>query len=180
MMNDVIQDLLYDVAELKRKIGNIVRQGTVTKVDHEKARVKVESGGMITDWIPWLTARAGNDRNWHPPEEKEQVVLLSATGAADQYVAIPALYQEAFKPPSTDEHVSVTQYQDGAMVSYDRKAHKMKINLPDEKAEIRIIAKGNIHVEGDVIADGISLIHHTHPQNGGDHYGGGTNTGKPS
>ena len=40
---------------------------------------------------------------------------------------------------------------------------------------------GDVRVSGDVITDkGVSLNNHTHPQNSGNHFGGGTNTSPPN
>lgn len=49
-------------ADLNRRIENIVRLGTIAEVDCAHAKAKVKSGGILTDWLPWVTARAGNVR----------------------------------------------------------------------------------------------------------------------
>ena len=49
----------YHIAELERLLANIIRLGTVAELDEHAARVTVDVGGLITDWLPWLTAHAG-------------------------------------------------------------------------------------------------------------------------
>ncbi len=45
------------------------------------------------------------------------------------------------------------------------------------KVSGKIEATGDVIALGDVIAGSISLQQHTHPQNNGNHFGGGVNTG---
>jgi phage gp45-like len=52
--------------------------------------------------------------------------------------------------------------------------------LPSGKVRIHgadLHVTGNITSDQDVVASGISLINHTHPQMSGNHFGGGTSTG---
>lgn len=66
----------FAISELQRKLANIVRIGLVKEVDYEKARVKVQIGKFLTDWLPWITSKAGKDRDWCPPDIDEQVVVF--------------------------------------------------------------------------------------------------------
>ena len=84
----------YHIAELDRLLANIIRLGTVAELDEHAARVTVDVGGLITDWLPWLTARAGATRTWSAPRPGEQVVVLSPYGDLSQAVALPAVYQD--------------------------------------------------------------------------------------
>lgn len=52
----------------------------VTEVDRENWLCRVKTGELETNWISWLTLRAGNARTWWRPSEGEQVVLLSLGG----------------------------------------------------------------------------------------------------
>jgi phage baseplate assembly protein V len=70
----------FAIAELSGKSANIMRIGLVKEVDYEKARVRVKVGEFITDWLPWVTARAGEDRSWFAPNIDEQVIVLSPFG----------------------------------------------------------------------------------------------------
>ncbi|MFQ6296002.1 phage baseplate assembly protein V [Escherichia coli] len=63
-----------------RLITNLIRTGVVTEVDRENWLCRVKTGELETNWISWLTLRAGNARTWWRPSEGEQVVLLSLGG----------------------------------------------------------------------------------------------------
>ena len=65
--------------EASRRIANVIRYGVVKETDYEKAliRVELQDGELLTDWIPWVTLRAGNDKFWWAPEEGEVMLLLA-------------------------------------------------------------------------------------------------------
>lgn len=68
------------LTEIMRLITNLIRTGVVTEVDRENWLCRVKTGDLETNWISWLTLRAGNARTWWRPSEGEQVVLLSLGG----------------------------------------------------------------------------------------------------
>ena len=53
---------------------------------------RVKTGDLETNWINWLTLRAGNTRTWWKPSIGEQVVLLSLGGNLETAFALPAIY----------------------------------------------------------------------------------------
>lgn len=120
----------HSAAENDRKLANIVRLGHVAALDEAGALVRVESGGITTDWLPWITARAGGDRTWHAPEVGEQVVILSPSGDTGQGVVLPSIYQTSSGAPATSKDKHRTQYSDGAYMEYDRAAHHYTISVP--------------------------------------------------
>jgi phage baseplate assembly protein V len=164
----------FEVAELSRRLANLVMFGKISEVDHEAARVKVAIGDLITAWRPWLVQRAGSDRVWHAPEVGEQVVVLSVNGDPAQSIVLVGLYQDNFPAPSTDPDIDVSVYSDGTKISYDRKQHKLSANLPVQ-ASVELIAPGGMTIEGDVTIAGSVFIggviidgggntnHHSHP-----------------
>ena len=68
------------LTEIMRLITNLIRTGVVTEVDRTNWLCRVKTGDLETNWINWLTLRAGNARTWWKPSEGEQVVLLSLGG----------------------------------------------------------------------------------------------------
>ena len=73
------------LTEIMRLITNLIRTGVVTEVDRENWLCRVKTGELETNWINWLTLRAGNARTWWKPSEGEQVVLLSPDGGWFEY-----------------------------------------------------------------------------------------------
>lgn len=119
-----------ETGDLDRRVGNLLRIGTVAELDEAAARVRVASGGLLTDWLPWLTHRAGEDRTWHAPEVGEQVLILAPGGELDRGVVLPAIYQDAYPPPAAVKTRHRTEYKDGGFIEYDRGAHHYRLDVP--------------------------------------------------
>lgn len=64
------------LTEIMRLITNLIRSGTVSDVDPVNWLCRVRTGEFETNWINWLTFRAGKTRTWWQPSIGEQVVLL--------------------------------------------------------------------------------------------------------
>ncbi len=107
------------LTEIMRLITNLIRTGVVTEVDRENWLCRVKTGDLETNWINWLTLRAGNARTWWRPSEGEQVVLLSLGGNLETAFALPAVYSNQFAPPSTSANACVTEHPDGGWFEYD-------------------------------------------------------------
>ena len=131
-------DEAFNLVELARRLANVVREGTVAEVDPAGYRVRVrydtDDAGqpVLTAPIPWLTGRAGPDRDWWAPEEGEEVVLLAPSGELTQALALPALYSDAMPAPSDDPDKRVTRHSDGAVFEYDRAAHRWTVTIPED------------------------------------------------
>ena len=89
--------------EQLRRAQNAVAIGTVAEVRASApARCRVQVGDVLTDWIPWLTLRAGSEKKgafWWPPETGEQVVVLSPGGDMRQAVALTSVFSDGMPEP---------------------------------------------------------------------------------
>lgn len=133
-------NLAFRVAELERKLANVVRPGRIFEVDTERTRVRVaydvtlEGEPVVTAWLPWLTARAGVVMTWSAPSLGEQVLLLAPTGDLAQAFVLPAIYQIPQDPP-TNPHVHALLLPAGEVLRIE----------------------GNVEVVGDVVS-GAGLV----------------------
>lgn len=105
------------IADLRRRIDNLLRLGTVEAVRAGECRVK--SGELLTDWRPYLTQRAGTARSSWRPTKGEQVLLLSLSGDVTNAYVLPALYCDALPEPDDHPTRHRTVYPDGAVIEYD-------------------------------------------------------------
>lgn len=71
---------LANIQELARALRNMIRTGLVVETDLKAGRCRVQTGGMCTDWLQWLTCRAGRSRTWWAPSVGEQVLILVVGG----------------------------------------------------------------------------------------------------
>jgi len=123
----------FELADLLRRFETLIRIGSVFEVQHgNPPRVRVRSGAgpsaIETTWLPWLTSRAGETRTWEPPTVGEQVVVLCPGGEPTLGVALCSLNSDGIPPPDDSPTTHVTQYPDGARVSYDHAASHLKIS----------------------------------------------------
>lgn len=176
---------MNDLATLARLLENLIRLGTVAEVDHAAARVRVQSGQLLTGWLPWLAPRAGADREWNPPTPGEQVVLFSPSGQTANGVAIVGLFSDQHPANGDRPGLHRRTYRDGAVIEYDSVAHHLRAILP-AGGSTELVSTGGISITGDithqgnytqtgnqnvtgtvtvsadVVAAGVSLVKHVH------------------
>ena len=70
------------LTEIMRLITNLIRTGTVSDVDTVNWLCRVKTGELETNWINWLTCRAGKTRTWW-------LSIQLARGRADLYTEMP-------------------------------------------------------------------------------------------
>ena len=144
-----------------------MRAGTVAVVDHFRARCRVASGNLTTDFLPWFVSRAGDVRDWSPPFTGEQCIVLCPGGDMASAVVLVGLNSDAFPAPADSATLDRRQYPDGAQVDYDHAAHALTVVLPaggtaDITAPVSVVVRsahitldapecnttGNLTVEG--------------------------------
>lgn len=148
-----------DLVELSRRLENLVRFGTVHSVDHAARRVRVQSGHLVTQWLPWFERRAGETTTWDPPTVGEQCVILSPSGEPAGGMVFYGAPSDLIDTPSHDPVKHVILFPDGATFSYDHEASHLEI------AGIKtatIIASERItndtpltHMTGKCVVDGL-------------------------
>lgn len=143
----VIEELRQQLAELERRLANLVIAGLVVEVDPPNLVCRVESGGLVTGWVRWLTQRAGADREWWCPSVGEQVVLLSPHGEPNQGWVLPAGFTDSFPAPDTDPARHVVIYADGMTIIHE--PGRLILDGWDAEGTIELRAKNVIVKTGD-------------------------------
>ncbi|MED5596115.1 phage baseplate assembly protein V [Janthinobacterium sp. P210006] len=165
-----------DLSDLSRLLQNMIRLGTIAEVDGAKARVQL-GPTLTTEWLKWITPRAGNTRFWSAPTVGEQVVVLSPGGDLTRGTTLPALFSQAFDAPELNQSVHTTHYPDGAVVQYDHAAHALTANLPGGTATITAdkvtsnapstICTGDLTVMGNLLVEQSATVNGATALNGG-------------
>lgn len=183
----------FELSDMRRRLANLIRVGTIASVDYSTARARVSIGQLLTAPLPWIASRAGDTTAWNAPTVGEQVVVLSQCGDLAQGIILPALYATAHPANGDAATIHRTTYKDGTVVEYDAAAHKLKATVNGsadvtatgavviEGATVKlkgaitlegaVMATSTINASGDIKAGSISLQAHVH---GGVQNGGGT------
>ncbi|HDL7730822.1 TPA: phage baseplate assembly protein V [Yersinia enterocolitica] len=107
------------IAGLKRLLANIIRIGIVSDVSLANGLCRVKIGNLETDWLNWLTLRAGRVRFWSAPSVGEQVMVLSIGGELTTGFVLPAIFSDANPAPSQSADAIVITFPDGARFEYE-------------------------------------------------------------
>lgn len=110
---------LSSLQDFTRLLRNLIRIGVVTDVDTARALCRVETGGLTTDWLHWLTPRAGRSRTWWTPSVGEQVLLLAIGGELDTAFVLPGIYSDDNPAPSASADALHIAFPDGAVIEYE-------------------------------------------------------------
>ncbi|AWX15599.1 baseplate assembly protein [Mergibacter septicus] len=115
-----------NIADLIRRIESMIKLGLIHSVDYSNALVRVETGKIITDWLPFTTFRTGTTKTWSPPTVGEPCLLLSPSGDVTTAIAITGLYLTHSAPSQNpDEHV--IEFADKARITYNQKSHALSV-----------------------------------------------------
>ncbi|EME1212657.1 phage baseplate assembly protein V [Salmonella enterica subsp. enterica serovar Anatum] len=158
------------LTEIMRLITNLIRTGTVTEVDRENWLCRVKVGSLETNWINWLTLRAGGARTWWCPSPDEQVVVLSMGGNLETAFVLPAIYSNQFAPPSDSVDGCVTEYPDGGWFEYEPATGRWHVR----GIKSMVINGGVTQGGGAMSSNGVVMDKHGHTgvKSGGDTSGG--------
>ena len=185
----------YALGELDRRLGNLLRFGTVSEVDAGRALVRVDLGDLVTDWVPWATRSAGHNREWSALDVGEQVALLSP-GDPSLGLVVGSLFQDSHPANgNTGKDWRIT-FKDGTVLEFDRDASALRVVVaPVGSIVVQVgstelsmqggqatLKAADISLQGNVAISGGSLTHNgvnigsTHAH-GGVQTGGGNTSG---
>lgn len=153
-----------DFADISRRLENLLRLGTVAQVQMAPPRVRVQSGGLTTTWLPWITLRAGTTREWNPPTVGEQCMLFSPSGEPAAGVVLVGLFSDANPAPSSSPEEFLIVFPDGARIYYNHVAgaleatgiktalvqasDKCTVDCPESEFTGNVTIDGNLLVKG--------------------------------
>lgn len=110
---------LSTIQELARALRNMIRTGVIVETDLNAGRCRVQTGGIYTDWLQWLTHRAGRSRTWWAPSVGEQVLILAIGGELDTAFVLPAIFSDDHAAPSASTDAWHVSFPDGAVMEYE-------------------------------------------------------------
>lgn len=105
--------------EIMRVLRNLIRIGMIIDVNSDAGLCRVQTGGMETTWLNWLTCRAGRSRVWWAPSVGEQVLLLAIGGELDTAFVLPGIFSDDNPAPSASPDALHVSFPDGAVIEYE-------------------------------------------------------------
>ncbi len=119
---------LANIQELARALRNMIRTGIIVETDLNAGRCRVQTGGMCTDWLQWLTHRAGRSRTWWAPSVGEQVLILAVGGELDTAFVLPGIYSGDNPAPSASADALHIRFPDGAVIEYEPETSALTVS----------------------------------------------------
>ncbi|ERI52122.1 baseplate assembly protein [Pseudomonas sp. EGD-AK9] len=113
------------IADLRRRLDNMIRSGTIAEVDHgdpAQGRLpccRVKTGAITTGWLHFFTCRAGSTNEWSPVSVGEQCTILSPSGELAQGQVLVGLYSEANPPCSNSPDVHRVEWANGDFLEHN-------------------------------------------------------------
>ncbi|MGV0998283.1 MAG: phage baseplate assembly protein V [Fluviibacter sp.] len=154
-----------DIADILRRIENLIRLGTVAEVDLSStpAKCRVKSGNITTDFLPFVTDRAGTTSTWDPLTVGEQVMIFSPSGETGAGIVMSAIHQASIPAPSNSADEYVRTFPDGATIKYNHAAGHLDvigIKTATIQAETSVLVDtpdatftGNVQINGNATVD---------------------------
>uniref|UniRef100_A0A3B0LVV6 Phage baseplate assembly protein V n=1 Tax=Arsenophonus endosymbiont of Trialeurodes vaporariorum TaxID=235567 RepID=A0A3B0LVV6_9GAMM len=105
-------------AQLLRLIQNLIRVWVVVDVN-AKQGCRVKTGNLSTDWLNWITLRAGSSRTMHAPSIGGQVLILSIGGELMTAFVLTGIFFDQYPEPTTSLKADHRVYSDGAVIEYE-------------------------------------------------------------
>lgn len=109
-------EAMNQFSSLLRRLENVIRPGTVAEFDPATARCRVQTGNLLTTWLPFFTLNADEDSTGHPLSPDEQCLILSPSGNPETGFVVIGLYSDRYPAPDNSPTRHRRRYRDGAIV----------------------------------------------------------------
>lgn len=116
------------LSDLARQLRNMIRTGIIVETDLNAGRCRVQSGGNLTQWLQWLSHRAGHSRTWWAPSVGEQVLILAVGGELETAFVLPGIYSDDNPAPSASQDAWHVAFPDGAVIEYEPASSALKVS----------------------------------------------------
>jgi len=122
------------LVEQDQRLARMIMPGKVAEVDAERYRVRLELGidaetgnAVLSPWVKWQSAAAGQVRDWTPPSVGEAMLLLSPSGTIGTGSrAMFGTFDDDHPPPTNAGNTRMWSFGD-ATVTFKGDALTLKV-----------------------------------------------------
>ncbi|XXQ68945.1 phage baseplate assembly protein V [Neisseriaceae bacterium B1] len=115
-------------AEHNRLIANALKQGNIAAVNPAQGLVRVQTGALLSDWLPYFVPFAGAVSVHRSPSIGENCLLLSPSGEMGNGLVLCGLASTQFPSPSQSPDETVITFPDGARFEYNHVSGSLNIS----------------------------------------------------
>jgi len=146
-MLELLKELERRVRNLEIMSSNILRIGKVVNRYPDKGTVRVEferaneEDKTVSYELSILQPKTLKDKFYYMPEEGEYVLCVFLPYALDVGFVLGAYYNKVIPTPVSDNSRWRVSFEDGTVIEYDKKAHKLYIH---STGDIEIVSDTHI------------------------------------
>ncbi len=145
------------MAEVERRLNNMIMRTSAHKTETDEATIRVKDGsGFESGSVEYFQGRSGKNATWSPIDEGEQGLLFCPSGDPAQGIFLGGLPSNNSPAISSNQDEMRTNFSDGSFMSYDRSSNSAVLNL-GQNASITITSTdwtGDVNITGNVKIDG--------------------------
>ncbi|EPT7612846.1 phage baseplate assembly protein V, partial [Escherichia coli] len=137
--------LADEVAELRRRVADMVRRGVVDEViPGSPVMVRVDIGDVLSPPLPWIQVQSGRYMQVsNYPAPGDAVTVISEAGDLRNGRVYPGANIDAIPVPEGSEYEHVILFDTGTEIRYDRQANALSITLA-EGGSYKITGRGTL------------------------------------
>ncbi len=153
-----VTTLIRRVAEIERRLRNVVRYGKVEEVDYDKGLVRIKDGNLLSGWMPWHDT-GGAIKTWTPPSKGQVAVMFSPSGDIAQGIAFAGQFSNENRAPhDKGSEYKMTIGGTSILITGDKITFRTDQIVFD--ADVHLGGEGGqlVHRKGDLDSDGDAAV----------------------
>lgn len=106
-----------------------LRTGYISAYDAKRHMARVifpDKGNLVSGWLPVSVRNSKKNHDEHHLDINEHVACIFNDNGIEEGIIISALYDDKNPPPESDSDIRKILFEDGSVITYDRKSNTEK------------------------------------------------------